>query len=289
MAIRAACEARDKADYDDESPICIYDMCKRLDVPVRFVPINMEGMFRRQPTPQIMVSAFRPLPRQIFTCAHELGHFWMGHGSTIDELKSSAEQYDGRPPEEIVADAFGAAVLMPTIGLRYALAIRGVGGTDLAPETVYTIACDFGVGYDTLINHLLWGVREIGEAKAKQLRRSPPQVMRKTIIGDAGKQHMLMVDAECKAKTMDTMVGSHVVTPRGSISNEKCLTFVERRDDYDIFQVIRQGTSELQISGRSHPIHIRGTKPNHPDEANDAEYYVGLAHYRHLEEEDDDV
>lgn len=288
-AIRAACSAREQAGCDDESPICAYDICEQLGVTVRFVDINMEGMFRRGQTPGIAVSALRPLPRQAFTCAHELGHYWLGHGSTIDELKIISEQYDGRPPEEILADGFASALLMPAIGIRYALAMRDAEGGHLLPETAYTIACDFGVGYDTLISHLQWNLREISEETAKQLRLTTPQDIREKILGNTHKQHMLMVDAYCQAETMDTLVGSHVIAPQGSKGNSKGLHPVACHNGREVFQVTQQGGFELEIFGRDAPLMIRGTRPNTPDDGKEAKYFVGLARFRHLEEEGNDV
>ncbi len=256
---------------------------------VRFVPINMEGMFRREPIPRIMISSFRPLPRQVFTCAHELGHYWVGHGFTIDELKQADERYDGRPPEEILADSFAATILMPALGLRYALAVRDLNGATLTPEAVYTIACDFGVGYETLIKHLWWGMDEIGETEAKQLLRSSPKSIREAATGDSTSKRILMVDQKGLAATMDTFVGAHIVAPVGAEADPGGLSFIERRGEQDIFQIMKQGTFELHIPGRENVLSIRGTRPNYSEDDRDRECFIGLARYRHLSEEDENV
>ena len=83
-------------------------------------------MYDREPKPRIHVSALRPLARRTFTCAHELGHHVFGHGSTIDELRDDQSKSAERPPNEILADAFAAFVLMPTLGLREAFTKRGL-------------------------------------------------------------------------------------------------------------------------------------------------------------------
>lgn len=85
-------EVQKEAGLALNSPICIYDLCDRLNVTVRFVDISMEGTYYKGENPRILLSALRPLPRRNFTCAHELGHHVFGHGSTIDDLIEDSEK-----------------------------------------------------------------------------------------------------------------------------------------------------------------------------------------------------
>lgn len=124
QGMQASIAARVKAGVDLKSPICIYGLCEAHNVAVRFNDINMEGMYDRTPKPRIHVSVLRPLARRTFTCAHELGHHVFGHGSTIDELREDQANSADRPPNEVLADAFAAFVLMPTLGLRESFAKR---------------------------------------------------------------------------------------------------------------------------------------------------------------------
>ena len=64
LAMRASIKTRTRAGADLVSPICIFDLCERLGVKVRFVDINMEGMYDRAPEPRIHLSSLRPLPRR---------------------------------------------------------------------------------------------------------------------------------------------------------------------------------------------------------------------------------
>ena len=112
QGMQASIAARTRAGADLKSPICVYALCEAHGVTVRFNDISMEGMYDRSPKPRIHLSALRPLARRAFTCAHELGHHVFGHGSTIDELRDDHAKNAERPPAEIIADAFGAFVLM---------------------------------------------------------------------------------------------------------------------------------------------------------------------------------
>lgn len=116
-ALEKAVEVREEAGYDDRVPVCVYEVCKRLGVEVRFVDVNMEGTYLKSDPPQILLSALRPLPRRAFTCGHELGHHAFGHGSTIDELKEEAERGVFNP-DEFLVDSFSGFLLMPKIAVR---------------------------------------------------------------------------------------------------------------------------------------------------------------------------
>src|SRR5574343_890645 len=108
--MQASMAARTKAGLDLKSPVCIFGMCEALGVTVRFNDVNMEGMYDQKPKPRIHVSALRPLARRNFTCAHELGHHVVGHGSTIDELRDEQAQNVARPANAVLADAFAPFV-----------------------------------------------------------------------------------------------------------------------------------------------------------------------------------
>src|SRR5258707_15068801 len=89
-AAQEAADARDAAGVQQDVPICAYDLAHVLNASVRFVDVNMEGIYERGPPARILLSPYRPLVRRTFNCAHELGHHRFGHGSTIDELKASS-------------------------------------------------------------------------------------------------------------------------------------------------------------------------------------------------------
>src|SRR5690242_15432722 len=108
--MRGAADCRDQLDLDPFAPVDPYDIAARLGVKVVFLDTSMEGFYFKQPTPRILLSSMRPVPRRAFTCAHEIGHHWFGHGSTIDQLKED-ERSDSSKPEEVLANAFAGALL----------------------------------------------------------------------------------------------------------------------------------------------------------------------------------
>lgn len=182
QAMQAAIATRAKAKLDQRGPICVYGLCQTLGVTVRFNNINMEGMYQRGAPPRIHLSARRPLPRRAYNCAHELGHHVFGHGSSIDELREDAKDHPWEDPKEFLADTFAGFALMPIIGLRRAFAARGWTPETTTATQLFMIACDFGVGYGTLLTHLSAGVNMISRSHAAALRRVTPKALRETSL-----------------------------------------------------------------------------------------------------------
>lgn len=277
--MQASIAARTKAGVDLQSPACIYRMCEAHDVTVRFNDINMEGMYDRAPKARIHVSALRPLARRAFTCAHELGHHIFGHGSTIDELRedhtaSSSE----RPPNEVMADAFAAFVLMPTIGLREAFAKRGLDPNRASAIDLFAIACNFGVGQSTLVNHLAYGINMIRIDRRDELGRITPKSIRTQILGQSVPEPLTIADRFWNSPTLDTEMGALLLLPPGVVVDAAMLMPERELPAGRLFRAVRAGITRVVIPGTSWAIYAR-VAPRQ---------YVGLARFRHLEQMPDD-
>ncbi len=165
-AMRGAAAIRQACRLNQHSAICIYDVCQTLGVSVRFNDIDMEGMYQKGVRAIVHLSSMRPLARRAYNCAHELGHHYFGHGSVIHELRDRSVVPSWQDPEEFLADTFAAHLLMPTIGIRGAFNKRSLDIETASPEQLYVIACDFGVGYQTLITHLSVGLGFLSQSRA---------------------------------------------------------------------------------------------------------------------------
>ena len=206
QALEEAVTARARANLDQHSPICVYELCQTLGIVVRFNNINMEGMYHRGRPPRIHLSARRPLQRRAYNCAHELGHHVFGHGSSIDELREDAKEHPWEEPKEFLADVFAGFVLMPTVGLRRAFAVRGWTPETATCVQMFTVACDFGVGYNTLLTHLAVGVKMISWARSTVLQRVSPKALRAAILGVASGDPLVLADRHRPGPTLDTEV-----------------------------------------------------------------------------------
>src|SRR4051794_40666666 len=107
-----AITVRSAAKLGHDGPLDVYDLSERLGLRVRFVGVSMEGMYRRGRPPRILLSALRPQPRRIYTCAHEVGHHIFKHGSTIDELVEDLSRAGPLSPGEALAQSFAGFLLM---------------------------------------------------------------------------------------------------------------------------------------------------------------------------------
>lgn len=276
--MQASLSARKAAGADLKSPICIYGACEAHGVTVRFNDINMEGMYDRVPKPRVHISALRPLARRVFTCAHELGHHVFGHGSTIDELRDDHLRNSSRPPEEILADAFAAFTLMPTLGLREAFVKRKLDPNHATAEELYAIACNFGVGHATLVNHLAYGIGMITQTRRDSLGQITPKMIRTQMLGEVVPEHLTIADLHWNASTLDTEQGSLLLLPSGIVADTAILMPERNLLGSRLFRAMRPGITRVAIPGTSWATYVRVASMR----------YVGLARYRHLEEDVDD-
>lgn len=278
QGMQASIAARVKAGVDLKSPTCIFGLCEAHNVAVRFNDINMEGMYDRTPKPRIHVSVLRPLARRTFTCAHELGHHVFGHGSTIDELREDQANSADRPPNEILADAFAAFVLMPTLGLREAFAKRGLDPNRATALDMYAIACNFGVGQATLVNHLAYGINMINQAQRDRLGRITPKMIRTELLGEVVSTPLTVVDQHWNSPTLDMEQDALLLLPSGVVVDASML--VPERDlaAGRLFRAAKCGITRVAIPGTPWATYARIARRQ----------YVGLARFRHLEETVDD-
>jgi Zn-dependent peptidase ImmA (M78 family) len=278
QAMQAASATRAKAKLDQTGPICIYGLCDALGVTVRFNNINMEGMYQRGVPPRIHLSACRPLPRRAFNCAHELGHHVFGHGSSIDELREDARERTWEDPKEFLAETFAGFTLMPIVGLRRAFALRGWTPETATAAQMFIIACDFGVGYATLLTHLSAGVKMISRARAVALQRATPKALRVGILGAITPEPLIVADRHRAASTLDAEVKTLLLLPPRAEAASDGLAYERDLASGRLFRAVRPGIVQVNADAGAWGVFVRIAP----------EAYVGLAQYRHLDDDPDD-
>lgn len=271
-----AAEVRDAQGYDPRSPICVYELCDRLGLKVRFVDdVSMEGFYRASGSPTIILSSLRPLSRRAFTAAHELGHHIFGHKSTIDELKEEAAS-GVFVPEEFLVDCFAGYLLMPPLGIKRAFASRSIDPATAGPEDFYRVACSFGVGYTTLADHLAHSLKLITPARAEALAKVKLPQIREQLTGISSKEHLVIADQQHAAPTIDAEVGNLVLLPTGARSDSDQIEPVSNVATGSLFRALRPGLARTTVPGTNWAVIVRVSRAQ----------YAGLAKYRHLEETD---
>lgn len=271
-AMHAAMEIRFKVGAGMEEPICVYSACERLGLAVRFVEIDMEGIYRPGP-PKILLSSLRPLGRRNFNCAHEKGHWYFGHAATFDELSEALERYNDETPEEVLANSFAGHLLMPALGVRRAFARRNVVASTATPEQILAVASEFGVGYETLLTHLSISLSDISFARRTELLRLRSR-LRNTLKSSGVTGAVCVLDEEFSAPTLDVEVDHTIIGPAGTVSDCNHLIPVGTCVLGAMFRANSRGRAELHRPNSSWSASVRIASKN----------FIGLAKYRHLED-----
>ena len=278
QALEKSLEVREAYGYDFRSPLCVYELADRAGVKVQFVDdVSMEGVYAALTRPTVLLSSLRPLARRAFTCAHELGHYVFGHGSTIDELRDNVES-GTFSPNEFLADTFAGFILMPAQGVKRAFSTRGLAATTATPEHIYTVASSFGVGYETIIGHLEHSLRYIKTPRANILRKSKLPQIRERILGFKTKEHLVIADRHHALGTLDAEVGMLVLLPQGTTMDSDCIEPFKDTPNGTAFRAMCPGLARVYLSSGNWGIVVRVSRKE----------YAGLAKYRHLEEADGD-
>jgi Zn-dependent peptidase ImmA (M78 family) len=278
QAQQKAIDVRRNAGFDNKSPLCIYGLCDKLNVRVKFVDISMEGIYLREAEPIILLSALRPLPRRIFTCAHELGHHVFGHGSTIDELIEESERSKAFQPEEFLANSFAGFLLMPVLGVRKAFVSRGWNADSATPEQVFTVACSFGVGYETLITHMAYSLKMISSSRASTLLKTKPKAIREKVLGRPSSAPLIIADEHWSMSTIDAEVGSLLLLPTGAEAANDTITLEENHPKGCLFKANCPGVVRVYCNDTRWAVFVRISRYQ----------FIGLSQYRHFEEVEDE-
>ncbi len=288
-AARKASEVRrqlgPKIGVTTTSPICAADAAHQLDVDVRYTNDikSMEGFYRREPRPLILVSSLRPAGRQHFTTAHELGHHVFGHEGHVlpnhgdEDEQSVAARFR---PDEVLADAFAGHFLMPKIAVLSALKQRSLAPESLTDVDVYRLAWFFGVGYETIIRHLQSGLNLLPPNTAAALRKTSPKKVRAALLGCDIAEDLIPVDFTWDGRrSVDAQQGDIIHLPPGATveGDGRSIAQVVASDRHRVLvKAARPGTVRL-LAGDDWAVYLRIGKRQ----------YVGLAHYRFLADEDE--
>lgn len=273
--MRASIELRRRAGKGLETSLAIYDFCADLGVEVRFVGgASFAGMFSRGQD-AVFIPTERPAGRQAFTCAHELAHWHFDHGQTVEQL--DFDRNDQEVPEEILANLFAGFLLMPRRALAKALKTRNISIENLAPFDAYRLACQFGVGYQTLISHLRFSERMISDNQYHALSKATPKSIRNQILGSETRSRLIFVDAEWADVAIDLAVGDLVCFDSDVEIESPILTKINSPGSRSCFIGANSGIGRVS-NGKNWAQMVRVSR----------ESYIGRGIFRHLEETSDE-
>lgn len=274
-ALRRAIEVRLEAQVPRLNPLNVFDVAMdRLGLRVQFIKgSSFEGMFAKEHN-AIMVPSERPHGRRAFSAAHELGHWAFGHGSQIDE-ECSLEQYNDKP-EERLANMFAGYLLMSPPAIKSGADQLGMDISRPSYQQAYELACWFGVGYGTLINHLRYGVQLLSPERSLDLLKNEPKSIRRHFVPNHATRHLVVACNMIPKAPIDLAVGDHLLIPLSVDLQHSNLSVVDRTP-LGILAEAKQPGISLISGSNGWAAAVRVMKKD----------FSGWAKYRHLEDDDE--
>jgi Zn-dependent peptidase ImmA (M78 family) len=212
VALHLAIRLRRSHGIPMDSAVSAIDLAERTGVEVWFQDVpSLEGMYSDTDPPRILLPADRPMGRQQFACAHELGHHLAGHSTRADEyLVDGRRQND---VEERLADLFGGYLLMPKAAVEQAFRVRQWDPARVTAAQAYCVACALGVSYEALVTQMQATLQLISFKKAAELhKRSLPQI-RRDLLDESFAHRLVPVDVHWTGLAVDLWLGDHVLLP----------------------------------------------------------------------------
>jgi len=277
-ALRAALQLRRSLSIAREEPVNIYDIAAAVGVEVWFKDLpSLEGMFLREPHPVIILptSLHRPRGRVAYSCAHELGHYELGHGTRVDEYLEEPPDSRSRSGEELLADVFAASTLMPRQAVLRRFDLRQWKPQTASPLQLFTIAGELGVGYATFARHLRYGLELASQNWLDENLRVRPKQIRESILGDGSGDRLLCVDNHWPQVPIDLEVGDLLAVPRPvKATVSKGLQTVRENATWQFVRAALPGRTDISLDSETRSVRIarRG--------------YCGALRHRHLEDPD---
>jgi Zn-dependent peptidase ImmA (M78 family) len=275
-ALRVALRVRRHAGINKALPICIYDLAERLGVEVKFVGGSSFGGMYEKTRQTILVPALRPPGRQAFTAAHELAHWAFEHGTRVDRIEDF-ESLTSVEPEERAANLFAGYLLMPLWAIEDAFFRRKWEPERSTPLQIYAIACQFGVGYRTLIQHLRWSLNMLSSDRAEELLRTSPKLLRQSLVGASAVRHLIVAGPGWISNVpIDLAVGDVAIVPRGVHVDGSCARVTARHDLGELIEAVSPGIGRAATEDDSWATFLRVARKE----------FTGRSIYRYMEDPD---
>lgn len=281
-AARRSLQLRRSLSIPREHPVNVFDIASTIGVEVQFLDLpSLEGMFYRGPDPRIILPSFahRPRGRVAFSCAHEMGHFDLGHGTRVDKYAAD-DAVDRREIslEELAADTFASTFLMPRPAVLDRFLCRHWVLQEATALQLYQVAVELDVGYGTLCNHLRYGLGLVEDDWLKERAKFAPKALRRAIAPRWECNRLLLLDEHWPALPVDLEVGDCLAISVGlTTETTTSLRDEGEHDGWRIYCAIASGESHAVIDGR--PLKVRIARAG----------YCGLLKYRYLAQGDEDT
>jgi Zn-dependent peptidase ImmA (M78 family) len=163
------------------------------------------GAFLRQDAPGILVNSERSAGLIHMTCAHELGHFFMGHDTTADEKIDYGAKANRMEQE---ADWFAYQLLTPRVLLANVLKRKGWSIQSLRdPQVLYQLSLRLGISY-TAAAWSLYRQKLFDRPTVDSMLEIQPADIKRELVGDR------FLDPRKEVWLLDDKDRSSILEPR---------------------------------------------------------------------------
>ena len=170
------------------------------------------AFIREENAAGVIVNFDRPRGMMHMTCAHELGHYFLGHASTADE---SVEDQDVNSPIEKAANLFAYHLLTPRWLVADLMRRKGLAATRLQDASVvYQMSLRLGISYSAMVWQLA-RLQLIQQTAAGDLARVAPASLKMHALGGkapaSGKSDVWVIDSADKDHVLEPGTGDQFV------------------------------------------------------------------------------
>lgn len=173
----AKSQERAESGYARINPLAL---AEQAGVSVMAKPMDrLLGAFVREGRPGILLNSDRPIGMVHMTCAHELGHFHLGHVTTSDE-----HLVYGSKSEDIEQEAnqFAYSLMSPMWLVRRALRTKGWNQDSVFDaEVVYQLSLRLGVSFTGMV----WGLcrlKFLSPQSALAMSKKQPRELKSKVL-----------------------------------------------------------------------------------------------------------
>ena len=275
QALKKSLQVRRQENIPNDVPLSPVDLAEKRGVNVWYKDLpSLEGMYIHiNDTSHILLPSDRPMGRQLFGCAHELGHHEFQHGTKVDEYFDQGSSYGQKEENEILVDMFAGFLLMPRDLIRKSFSIRGWTPSRLTPIQAYTISCSLGVSYTGLLTHLTRGLDLIPRSLADKLSKISLPKIRNEILEQDCKERLVVVDEHWQGNfPVDVWVGEKILLPSNTLVEKDSLKICHSTSHFTLVEANQVGLT--RICRDDWYCMVRVSRPR----------YAGRGQFRHLEE-----
>lgn len=185
-ALNASAKAHRHWDVPTDAWVDVFEVAARQGVFLAFRPLGKLGaaiIAEPHTAPGIIVNSNHPLSRQRYSVAHELGHLFFKHPSTLDYTDLLERgRATAKTDEEKLAESFASWFLMPPDLLDAYTARRGLQRIS-TPEQVYQLSLFLGTSYESTVHHLRYSRRATSQRADAWLEERPQAIKARLCAG----------------------------------------------------------------------------------------------------------